>query len=118
MLGLMCASILGLLVAGCDGGSPTSPDRPVPGWVVALTVEIQNAPVTDPPSSIWRYRYRGETVYFRPLRCCDVMSDLFDDRGALLCHPDGGIGGNGDGRCADFFTQRSREEQIWQDRRN
>lgn len=114
---LILASVLGLMMAGCDEGSPTSPDRPIPGWVMELIVDIQSEPVTDPPSSIWRYRYRGETVYFRPLRCCDVRSDLWDDRGLLLCHPDGGITGNGDGRCPDFFAQRSREELIWRDPR-
>jgi hypothetical protein len=118
MWALLCAAMLGLGVVACDGGSPTSPDRPLPGWVVALTVEIQSAPVTQPPSSIWRYRYRGETVYFRPSRCCDVQSDLYDDRGILLCHPDGGISGNGDARCPDFFTQRTREQLIWQDPRS
>jgi hypothetical protein len=56
-------------------------------------------------------------VYFRPARCCDVYSDLYDRNGVVICHPDGGIVGNGDGRCPDFFTNHSEEELVWQDPR-
>ncbi len=112
--------VLGLLTMGCGGSSPTAPTppgTPQPSWVGALISEIQSQPVTSPPSSLLSYRYQGATVYFRPARCCDVMSDLYDQQGALLCHPDGGLTGNGDGRCVDFFANRTDEEVVWEDSR-
>lgn len=114
---LMGALILGA-VAGCGGSSsPTEPSDQRPPWLQQLIANIESEPVTNPPSSILQYRYRGATVYFRTSRCCDVFSDLYDEAGALLCHPDGGITGGGDGRCADFFSSRRDEELIWQDPR-
>jgi hypothetical protein len=111
----------GLVAWGCDGSSPTSPavpSPPLPSWAAALITEIESQPVTNPPSSLYRYRYHGETVYFRPARCCDVSSDLFDRAGSVLCHPDGGLSGSGDGRCTDFFEARSAEELLWHDPRD
>jgi hypothetical protein len=109
-----------LSAMSCDGSSPTTPGPPDPppaAWINALIAEIQSEPVTNPPSSLFSYRYRDETVYFRPSRCCDVMSDLYDEDGSLICHPDGGIAGRGDGNCPDFFANRSHEALIWQDPR-
>jgi hypothetical protein len=113
----ICA--VALAGVGCDDSSPTapSPPDPTPAWVNALIAQIASEPVTDPPSSLYSYRYRNDTVYFRPQRCCDVMSDLYDDDGTLICHPDGGFGGNGDGRCPDFLATRSDERLIWRDPR-
>ena len=103
------------LVACSSSSSPSEPDRPV--WLTALIAEIQAQPATNPPSSIWRYRYHGEIVYYRPPVCCDVFGDLYDEEGNLICHPDGGIAGNGDGRCPDFFDVRTGETLIFRDPR-
>lgn len=114
----LSALAIGLCVLmGCDGSSPTSPQDPQPRWLQALIAEIESQPVTSPPSSIWRYRYRDDVVYFRPTRCCDFFSDLYDRAGNLLCHPDGGLTGTGDGRCPDFFAQRTDAHLVWQDPR-
>ena len=114
---LMGVLILGFLV-GCGGSSsPTEPSGQRPPWLQQLIARIESEPVTNPPSSILQYRYRGATVYFRPSRCCDAFSDLYDEAGALLCHPDGGLTGGGDGRCTDFFALRTAERLVWQDPR-
>ena len=106
-----------LVAAGCSSSS--SPSEPVgrPPWLQALIAQIEREPVTNPPSAIFRYRYQSRAVYFRPARCCDIQSELYDDAGRLICHPDGGITGRGDGRCPDFFTARSDEHLIWRDPR-
>ena len=36
---------------------------------------------------------------------------------AVICHPDGGITGRGDGRCPDFFVERRNERVVWRDQR-
>jgi hypothetical protein len=90
---------------------------PVPAWLKQIIANLEAEPVANPPASITRYAYKGQTVYYLPPRCCDVPSELYDSTGAVLCGPDGGITGRGDGRCADFFTERKDEQLIWQDRR-
>ena len=104
------------LALACNGSSPTEPARQ-PNWLGALIAQIESEPVTSPPSSIVRYRYRGDMVYFRPARCCDFPSVLYDAQGAVVCNPDGGLAGGGDARCADFFAARSDGMLVWQDDR-
>jgi len=111
VLAISCAS---LIVRGCD--QPTPPNDN-PRWVNELIERYQAEPVGNPPQSIWRYEYSGQTVYYIPPQCCDQFSQLFDAKGSLLCAPDGGLGGSGDGRCPEFFRERTKEEFIWQDQR-
>ncbi len=100
---------------GCEDLVATQPAHP--DWVYNLIDEFAAAPVGDPPQSIWQYQYKGNTVYFVPPQCCDQYSELYDDTGIIIAHPDGGIAGNGDGRCPDFFKERSAEVLVWKDHR-
>jgi hypothetical protein len=102
-----------LLLAGCKTTTPSGN----PAWVDKMISQFESAPVTNPPLSVWRYDYNGQTVYFVPARCCDIYSVLYDANGNTLCAPDGGFIGTGDGKCPDFFNQRSNEQLIWQDSR-
>ena len=88
-----------------------------PAFVKRKIREFMKKKVQNPPASVWRYDYNGGEVYYFPPSCCDKFSDLYDENGDLLCHPDGGITGLGDGKCNDFFTKRSNELKIWQDER-
>lgn len=119
---LFCTCALGILVLGalygCDSGSPTElSDLQHPAWLRALIAKIESEPVTSPPSAVFRYRYRGTTVYFRPSWCCDFPSELYDEQGSLICQPDGGLSGLGDENCPDFFSARTGEVLLWQDPR-
>jgi len=110
------------MIAACQGAAPATPiaTAPSPGvaeWLAALIDRIEREPVTNAPSSIASYTFHGETVYFRPSRCCDIRSELYDVSGALICQPDGGITGKGDGRCPDFFAARTDEQVVWLDSR-
>ena len=111
---IVCTALL--LPLGCEDSSPTEPGT-TPSWLQALIAQIQSEPVTSPPSAIYSYRYRSEMVYFRPSRCCDIRSVLYDRKGTVLCEPDGGVDGRGDGRCPDFMQTRSEEQLIWRDPR-
>jgi hypothetical protein len=42
---------------------------------------------------------------------------LYDENCTLLCLPDGGITGQGNGKCANFFIERTNEKLIWEDSR-
>ena len=111
---IVCAALL--LPPGCHDSSPTEPGM-TPSWLQDLIARIQGEPVTNPPSTIYSYRYRGDTVYFRTSRCCDIRSVLYDKNGTVVCEPDGGIDGSGDARCPDFMQTRSDEQLVWRDPR-
>lgn len=101
-----------LFLAGC---SPTQSSNPK--WVDQLISMFEREPVGNPPQSIWRYEYKGQEVYFIPAQCCDQYSKLYDASGNLICAPDGGFIGRGDGRCPDFIAVRTGETLIWKDLR-
>jgi hypothetical protein len=88
-----------------------------PQW---LRNRIQNILATrkrNPIIRISRYQYEGETVYYETAPCCDQQSVLYDAQGKVLCHPEGGITGKGDGKCANFDKRKTNEQLVWQDPR-
>lgn len=95
----------------------TSVDDLAP-WLQQLIAGIESEPVWNPPARITSYEYRGSRVYFVPADCCDKLSSLYDEDGNVICSPDGGIGGAGDGRCPDFFDVRKDGELVWEDSRS
>jgi hypothetical protein len=109
------ATALSLFVTGCRTLEP--PGGQNSHWLDTLIAQFQSAPVGNPPRSVYRYTYHGQTVYYVPAQCCDQFSTLYDADGHVLCAPDGGITGKGDGRCPDFLTGRTNEVLIWRDAR-
>jgi hypothetical protein len=108
--------VLTVALAAC-GAAPGPSGPEVPAAVTALIQDMQTQPVRNPPGLVARYDYAGRVVYYVPPHCCDFFGDLYDSAGVVICHPDGGIAGHGDGRCADFFSQRTNETIIWRDQR-
>lgn len=98
-----------------SGGPP--PQSPIPVAVSALIHDLETRPVANPPAYVASYDFRGQVVYYVPPRCCDIFGDLYDANGQLICHPDGGLAGNGDGRCPGFASERTNERIIWRDMR-
>jgi len=88
-----------------------------PGCIKAMIRDIKSDEVRNPPASVWKYDYNGQTVYYIPPYCCDIPSQLYDSECNLICSPDGGFTGAGDGKCTDFFSKRSNGSLIWQDTR-
>lgn len=88
-----------------------------PNCVEWKTKEIANNEVWNPTAKIYSYSYNGATVYYFPPRCCDIPGELYDEDCNLICRPDGGFTGDGDGKCPDFFKLRTGEKLIWEDKR-
>jgi len=103
-----------ILMGSCS--QSVEPDNPA--WIDRMIERFQKEPAGNPPQSIWRYEYEGATVYYIPAQCCDQFSALYDRGGHIICAPDGGITGSGDGRCPDFFSKRTNEKLIWKDPRS
>ncbi len=102
-----------IILAGCTQAAQSSN----PAWLDQLIKEFESDPVANPPLSIWKYEYNGQMVYFVPAHCCDITSIVYDAQGTVVCAPDGGLTGKGDGKCSDFFDKRMGEQLIWQDSR-
>ena len=107
------------LVSAACATNPVAPDSTdsMPAWLTALIRQSEQQPVANPPAFIALYEYKNQSVYFQPQRCCDIMGVLYRSDGSVMCHPDGGLSGTGDGRCADFFRERRNERIIWRDTR-
>ena len=91
--------------------------KDVPTCIIEKIKQLQAEEVWNPPASVWQYEYNGQTVYYIPARCCDIPSSLYDANCNLICHPDGGFTGKGDGKCTDFAEKRTKEKLIWKDER-
>jgi hypothetical protein len=104
---------MSIILIGCT----QSPSNNNPGWVNNLVATYEKDPVGNPPQSIWQYDFKGQTVYYVPAQCCDQFSTLYNALGEIICAPDGGFTGHGDGRCPDFFQVRGNGKLIWQDSR-
>jgi hypothetical protein len=103
-------------VAAAPSDGPAA-QSPLPAVVTALIHDLEGQPPANPPGYVASYDYRGEVVYYVPPRCCDIFSDLYDATGQIICHPDGGLAGKGDGGCPDFLSQRTNEKILWRDTR-
>lgn len=94
-----------------------NPDSGIPECVQEKIKQLENEGVRNPPASIWQYDYKGQTVYYVPPYCCDFYGLLYESNCNLICAPDGGLTGKGDGKCKDFFTESKNGKLIWQDSR-
>jgi len=88
-----------------------------PQWLAARIQKLSTQEKLNPPIQILRYRYRNQVVYYETAPCCDQFTTLYDSRGRVLCKPDGGLTGKGDGNCPDFTKERTEERLVWQDPR-
>lgn len=102
-------------LASCDKGAQLPSN--LPQCIKSKIDQYQSAPVSNPPMSVWQYQYNGKTVYYIPPTCCDMYGLLYDNDCNRLCAPDGGITGQGDRLCPDFFQKSTDGKLIWQDDR-
>lgn len=90
---------------------------PIPAWLQELIEGFEAGDLMYSPLFVWQYQYGGELTFYIPAACCDHYTLLYDVHGELICRPGGGYSGNGDGRCPDFFDERTDEVLIWEDPR-
>ncbi|GAA4351230.1 hypothetical protein GCM10023185_09720 [Hymenobacter saemangeumensis] len=88
-----------------------------PQWLQERIANVLSERKRTPIIRIMRYDYKGQTVYYQSAPCCDQYSTVFDSKGRVLCNPDGGITGKGDGKCPDFDKNKTNEKLVWQDPR-
>ena len=79
--------------------------------------ELIKQEVSNPPTQVWRWEVDGNTYYYITSDCCDQFNYLYSDNCDIICAPDGGITGQGDGNCP-IFTNEIIKTLIWEDKRN
>jgi hypothetical protein len=89
----------------------------LPQWLQLKILKFESMPPSNPPRSVHQSSYEGKTVYYIPPICCDIGSELYDETGKLLCSPDGGFTGRGDGRCHLFNVGEAMSSTLWRDNR-
>lgn len=52
--------------------------------------------------AVSQWQVDGKIYYYYQLDCCDQYNYLYDEECNLVCAPDGGFGGTGDGNCPEF----------------
>ncbi len=100
---------------GCNDSSPTQSASP--DCIEMIITDIKKHPVKNPPTTIWQFTYKGESVFYIPAACCDQFNPVYKNNCSLFCHPDGGLTGKGDGKCDDFFLLANDKKLIWKDSR-
>lgn len=88
-----------------------------PGCVRYMISQLKEIDVRNPPASVWKVECQAKSYFYVPSYCCDFMSELYDDNCKLICHPDGGFAGNGDGKCPDELDLNNKV-LVWQDTRS
>jgi uncharacterized protein DUF6970 len=90
---------------------------PTPACILDKIDAIEHLPKYNPPATVRRYRYGSTYVYLFSSPCCDQFNYVYDKNCRIICAPSGGITGQGDGGCRNFFTVATDETLIWQDTR-
>lgn len=77
--------------------------------------DLKKGTSQNPPASVLKYVIADTAYYYFSADCCDQFSQLFDENCNLLCAPDGGITGMGDGNCPVNIFTASNVTKIWED---
>ncbi len=93
--------ILVASLSACDNN-----DLPIPDCLKADVIS------EEPPLEIWEWKYPGQTYYYIVSPCCDQFNLLLNQNCEVVCAPDGGITGKGDGNCPDLSGDVSKR-LLW-----
>ena len=88
-----------------------------PSCVLQKIKQIKAQPKWNPPATVSEYDYEGKKVYLFTSDCCDQYIELFDNNCNYICAPSGGIAGQGDRRCPDFYSKATFTRLVWKDPR-
>jgi hypothetical protein len=108
---------LSILLGFFHSCAKISVPKDTPSCIKNKIRKIQGQHVFNPPASVSLWEFDGKKYYYITSDCCDQMTELYNDQCELICHPDGGITGTGDGKCPDFTQGTLQKTLIWKDSR-
>ena len=89
----------------------------VPSCIEEKIRDIKKEEMRNPPAQVWKWEVDGNTYFYITSDCCDQYNYLFDENCNVVCAPDGGFTGNGDGNCPGF-NEEIVKTLVWEDDRN
>lgn len=105
---------LGLFLSACE---KLNLAVDVPSCIEEKIKDIKKEALRNPPAQVWKWEVDGNTYFYFTSDCCDQYNYLYDEDCNVVCAPDGGFTGNGDGNCLDF-NEEIVKTLVWEDDRN
>ena len=87
-------------------------EETVPACIQEMIDENKNGDASTPAEEIHRWSTKTTTYYYVVSECCDQYNYLLDETCQIVCAPDGGINGAGDGNCP-YFGESFETDLIW-----
>lgn len=78
--------------------------------------KIKIEEVRNPPAQVWKWEVDAQTYYYITSDCCDQYNYLYNSNCEIICAPDGGLTGLGDGNCPNFIGP-IKKTLLWKDNR-
>lgn len=86
----------------------------VPVCIEKKIKKIKREKEWNPPAEVWRWETGGVVYYYFTADCCDQLNFLYDENCQIVCAPDGGFTGAGDGNCPTF-PDPVKKTLLWKD---
>jgi hypothetical protein len=90
--------------------------KDVPNCIERKIRQFKKDAVDNPPKQVWEWKVNGTTYYYITGHGADCLHYLYDDNCKVVCAPDGGTFGTGDGKCPKFYPPMVKT-LIWEDER-
>jgi hypothetical protein len=74
---------------------------------------VKNGIKSKNPIEVWDRKVDGKTYYYFESQCCDQFNVLYDEKCHVICAPNGGITGSGDGNCPEFIGEIEKT-LVWE----
>jgi len=88
-----------------------------PQCILDAIEAIKERSVTNPPTKVEEWKIDDAIYYYITADCCDQYNYLYDLSCNIVCAPDGGFTGYGDGNCPDFIGEIEKT-LVWKDSRD
>ena len=102
------------IITACEKDETTT--LSVPTCISEKIQELKDETIRNPPAQIWQWEVDGGTYFYISSDCCDQFNYLYNEACDIVCSPDGGFSGAGDGSCPEF-TGEIKKTLIWKDSR-
>lgn len=104
--------LLSLILFGCTTKNISGNEEPK--WIKNLINENERKDIGLAYENIKKCIYQNQIAYYITSPCCDNYNYLYDKNNQVICAPDGGITGHGDGKCPNFSLDKNSCKLIWQ----
>jgi len=109
-------SIIAISFLSLSSCSKVEETKERPSCIDNKIEEILNEPVQNPAAQVWKWEDNVNTYYYITSDCCDQYNYLYNEKCEVVCAPDGGFTGGGDGNCPTF-QGTIVQTLVWEDPR-